>query len=76
MATAAERWRTRQTRRLARDAASLEHRARSFGRMLERDDGPYGTDAGELARSALALAALAASVDGMREVTDLMTEDT
>lgn len=76
MATAAERWRSRQTRRLARDAASLEHRARSFGRMLERDDGPYADDARDLVSTALLLLlSLAGRLDGMREVTDLMTEE-
>lgn len=74
--TAAERWRSRQTRRLARDTETLEHRVRGFGRALERGSGPYADDARDLAKGALDLVKLAASVDGMQEITDLMTEDT
>lgn len=75
MATAAERWRSRQTRRLAREADTLEHRVRSFGRMLERGEGPYADDARDLARTASDLAVLAGRLDGMQEITELTTEE-
>lgn len=75
MATAAERWRSRQTRRLARDAEALERRARHFGRSLDSGEGPWADEARDLARSAADLVALAGRLDGMQEVTDLLTED-
>lgn len=75
MATAAERWRTRQTRRLARDANALAEQSSRFAAGVDRFPGPYADEARELTRKALDLVRLAASVDGMQEVTDLMTEE-
>lgn len=75
MATAAERWRIRQTRRLSRDAARLAEEATRFAASADRFPGPHADGARGLAKTALALVALAASVDGMQEMTDLMTEE-
>lgn len=75
MATAAERWRRRQVRRLARDTERLKGAVGSFGWSVEADKGPYTDEARDLARIALDLARLAASVDGMQDIADLMTEE-
>ncbi len=75
MATAAERWKNRQLRRLAREAAALEEEASRFVSVLQRSPGPYGDGARDLTRKALDLARLAAFVDGMQEINDLMTEE-
>jgi hypothetical protein len=76
MATAAERWRSRQTRRLARDAVALAEQTSRFAAGVDRFPGPYADDARDLTKRALDLVKLAASVDGMQEITDLMTEET
>lgn len=75
MATAGERWRKRQTRRLAREADRLEDAVKCFTRSVDRDKGPYADEARDVARIALDVARLASHVDGMQEVTDLMTEE-
>lgn len=75
MTTAAGRWTKRRARRLAREAFRLADDAKGFAVSVDRSPGPYADDARDLARKALDLARLASSVDGMQEVTDLMTED-
>jgi hypothetical protein len=75
MATAAERWISRQSRRLARDAARLQDEASMFVNTLERGPGPYTDQARSLAKTALSLVQVAASLDGMQEISDLMTEE-
>jgi len=42
---------------------------------VDRFPGPYADEARDLTRRALDLVRLAASVDGMQEVNDLMTEE-
>jgi len=76
MATAADRWISRQSRRLSRDAARLEDEAAMFSKTVERGPGPYTDQARSLAKTALSLVQVAASLDGMQEVSDLMTEET
>ena len=75
VSTAAERWTKRQTRRLARDASRLAEEAGRFAAAVDRFPGPYTGHAESVVRSALGLLRLAASVDGMQEVNDLMTEE-
>lgn len=74
-ASAAERWVTRQTRRLARDAELLSNTAKMFADSVERSPGPWADETRDLVKRTMALMALAASLDGMQEIMDLMTEE-
>jgi hypothetical protein len=75
VATAAERWINRQSRRLARDAARLQDEAASFSQAVGTRPGPWTEEARSLAKAALGLVQVASSLDGMQEVSDLMTEE-